>query len=186
MIEIPPRSASARGQSDPLFYVNSNMQSPTALTSNDAENVPTQSTSPQQEASSTTYSRVTSELANLTLTLEISLKSLEYAILCTEYGEWFSVASLFIFLHRIASWKSDYPLVQCNIDALLMFAPFNHFPNNPDLTGMLKGWDYDMTIAIHVADPSQNVNVHLDQVFRKIVVRLMNWLIGFFFSQKLS
>lgn len=103
MIEIPPRSASARGQSDPLFYVNSNIQSPTALTSNDAENVPTQSTSPQQEASTTTYSRVTSELANLTLTLEISLKSLEYAILCTEYGEWFSVASLVISPHRIAS-----------------------------------------------------------------------------------
>ena len=35
-------------------------------------------------------------------------------------------------------------------------------------------------IPIHVADPSQNVNVHLDQVFRNMVVRLMNWLIVFF------
>ena len=29
----------------------------------------------------------------------------------------------------------------CNIDALLMYAPFNHFPNNQDLTGVIKGWD---------------------------------------------
>lgn len=83
MIEIQPRSASARGQSDPLFYVNSNTQSPTGLTGNDTETTPGQSTS--QETTSP-FSRLTSALGALTLTPEQSLKALEFAVLCAEYG----------------------------------------------------------------------------------------------------
>eukprot|EP00105_Crassostrea_gigas_P001305 XP_011413410.2 PREDICTED: regulator of G-protein signaling protein-like [Crassostrea gigas] len=84
VIEIQPRSASARGQSDPLFYVNSNTPSPTGLTCNDMETTPGQSTSFQETVSP--FSRMTSALGALTLTPEQSLKALEFAVLCAEYG----------------------------------------------------------------------------------------------------
>lgn len=93
MIEIQPRSASARGQSDPLFYVNSNTPSPTGLTCNDMETTPGQSTSFQETVSP--FSRMTSALGALTLTPEQSLKALEFAVLCAEYG---TVNRLIMFL----------------------------------------------------------------------------------------
>ncbi|XP_062597372.1 regulator of G-protein signaling protein-like, partial [Saccostrea cucullata] len=84
IIEIPPGSASSRGQSDPLFFINTNVQSPTGQAIQGTDETPVLSTSPVDTNSP--YSRLTTDLMNLTITEEHSLKSMEYAVLCAEYG----------------------------------------------------------------------------------------------------